>query len=123
MLIARADIEGPKTLSDPDANRVSLVGQGPFGIERIGIRLGVRDIEQHRRFYTEALGLQEAGSVGEASTFRSSTSTASMLTYWRTAAAKPALRRHLGTPRECRWCAIRMATGLSFLSGPRSPGR
>ncbi len=69
LLIARADIEGPKTLSDPDGNRVSLVRQGQFGIERIGIRLGIRDIEQHRRFYTEALGLQEAGSVGEASTF------------------------------------------------------
>jgi len=70
LLIAReGGMEAPKMLSDPDGNRVSLVPQGQFGIERIGIRLGVRDIEQHRRFYTEALGLQETGSVSGTATF------------------------------------------------------
>ena len=38
--------------------------RGSFGIERIGIRLGVRDVEAHRRFYTEALGLQQGESAG-----------------------------------------------------------
>ena len=44
-------------MADPEGNRVSLVPSGTYGIERIGIRLGVRDVAAHRRFYTEALGL------------------------------------------------------------------
>src|SRR5258708_12454832 len=54
---------------DPDGNRVSLVPRGMFGIERIGIRLGVRDVEAHRRFYMEALGLPQGESAGAAMTF------------------------------------------------------
>ena len=57
LLIARDGIATPKPLLDPDGNRVTLVPTGMFGIERIGIRIGVRDVEAHRRFYTEALGL------------------------------------------------------------------
>lgn len=69
LLIAREGIEEAKTLSDPDGNRVSLVPQGHLGIARIGIRLGVRDIDQHRRFYVEGLGLEEVGSVGGRASF------------------------------------------------------
>jgi catechol 2,3-dioxygenase-like lactoylglutathione lyase family enzyme len=69
LLIARDGVEETKTLSDPDGNRVSLVPQGYLGIERIGIRLGVRDIDQHRRFYIEGLGLQEVGSVSGRASF------------------------------------------------------
>ena len=51
------DFAAPQPMVDPEGNRVSLVPKGMFGIERIGIRLGVRDVEAHRRFYMEALGL------------------------------------------------------------------
>jgi catechol 2,3-dioxygenase-like lactoylglutathione lyase family enzyme len=71
LLIARNDIAVPTPLVDPEGNRVSLVPTGTFGIERIGIRLGVRDVEAHRRFYVEALGLPQgkSGATGGAATF------------------------------------------------------
>jgi lactoylglutathione lyase len=56
----------PKPLVDPDGNRVLLVPTGTFGIERIGIRLGVRDVEAHRRFYLDALGLTQGRYDGAA---------------------------------------------------------
>jgi lactoylglutathione lyase len=47
-----------------------LVPKGMYGIQRIGIRLGVRDVEAHRRFYTEALGLPQGQATADgASTF------------------------------------------------------
>jgi lactoylglutathione lyase len=69
LLIARDDIAAPRSMTDPEGNRVSLVPKGMFGIERIGIRLGVRDIETHRRFYNEALGLQQGEYADGAMTF------------------------------------------------------
>jgi lactoylglutathione lyase len=57
-------------MTDPDGNRVVLVPKGRFGIERIGIRLGVRDVEAHRRFYVEALGLPQGELADGAMTFR-----------------------------------------------------
>jgi lactoylglutathione lyase len=67
LLIARDGIAASQPMIDPEGNRVSLVPSGTYGIERIGIRLGVRDVEAHRRFFTEALGLlpgQPAGIDG-----------------------------------------------------------
>jgi lactoylglutathione lyase len=67
LLIARDGIATPRPMIDPDGNRVSLVPRGLFGIGRIGIHLGVRDVEAHRRFYMEALGLprgEDAGANG-----------------------------------------------------------
>jgi catechol 2,3-dioxygenase-like lactoylglutathione lyase family enzyme len=69
LLIAREGILAPSTLSDPDGNRVALVPQGYLGIERIGIRLGVRDVHVHRRFYTQALGLREVGPISDGAAF------------------------------------------------------
>lgn len=69
LLIARGDIAQPKPMTDPEGNRVTLVPSGMFGIERIGIRLGVRDVEAHRRFYTAALGLTQGESFAGAMTF------------------------------------------------------
>jgi len=71
LLIARNDIAAPTARVDPEGNRVSLVPTGMFGIERIGIRLGVRDVEAHQRFYVEALGLPQVKSaaIGGAATF------------------------------------------------------
>lgn len=64
LLIARDGITAAQSMADPEGNRVALVPKGMFGIERIGIRLGVRNVGAHRRFYTEALGLKEGGAVG-----------------------------------------------------------
>jgi catechol 2,3-dioxygenase-like lactoylglutathione lyase family enzyme len=69
VLIARDGILVPLTLVDPEGNRVTLVPKGTHGISRIGIRLGVRSVAAHRRFYTEALGLAEGPSAGNAATF------------------------------------------------------
>jgi predicted enzyme related to lactoylglutathione lyase len=49
---------------DPEGNRVSLVPSGMYGIAHISIRLGVRDVEAHRRFYTEALELPPGEATG-----------------------------------------------------------
>lgn len=64
ILIARDGLLGPKTLSDPDGNKVTLVPRGLFGIEQIGIRLKVRDVNAHRRFYVLALGLPDVPEEG-----------------------------------------------------------
>jgi lactoylglutathione lyase len=69
LLIAADGIATPKPMTDPEGNRVSLVPKGMFGIERIGIRLGVRDVEAHRRFYREALGLLPGEAAGTAASF------------------------------------------------------
>jgi catechol 2,3-dioxygenase-like lactoylglutathione lyase family enzyme len=59
LLIAVDGLAAPRALSDPDGNRVSLVPPGHLGSKQIGIRLLVRDLAAHRRFYSEALGLTE----------------------------------------------------------------
>ncbi|HEY4986529.1 MAG TPA: VOC family protein [Bradyrhizobium sp.] len=57
LLIAREGVT--RSLHDPDGNAVTLVPPGTNGISQIGIRLKVRDLAAHRRFYAEALGLSE----------------------------------------------------------------
>lgn len=71
LLIARDGITTALPMIDPEGNRVSLVPKGTYGIARIGIRLRVRDVEAHRRFYAEALGLLqgEAAAPDGAMTF------------------------------------------------------
>lgn len=69
LLIARDGISQPKSLADPDGNRVTLVRKGTYGIDRIGIRLAVRDVAAFRKFYTEALGLPEGPKAANAATF------------------------------------------------------
>ena len=64
LLIAREGLLGPKHLTDPDGNRVTLVPPGAHGIERIGIRLGVRDVNAHRRFFAVSLGLPDVPEQG-----------------------------------------------------------
>jgi catechol 2,3-dioxygenase-like lactoylglutathione lyase family enzyme len=59
LLVAREGLTAPKTLHDPDGNAVTLVPPGTYGVRQIGIRLKVRDLAAHRRFYSEALGLAE----------------------------------------------------------------
>jgi lactoylglutathione lyase len=59
LYIARDGLTAPRPLVDPDGNRVTLVPPGWRGIGQIAVRLAVRDIEAHRRFYVDALGLSE----------------------------------------------------------------
>ncbi|HUZ11889.1 MAG TPA: VOC family protein [Caulobacteraceae bacterium] len=59
LYLARAGLTEPRPLADPDGNRVSLVPPGWRGLGQIGVRLTVRDLAAHRRFYAEALGLTE----------------------------------------------------------------
>lgn len=64
LLIAREGLLGPKRLTDPDGNKVTLVPPGAHGIERIGVRIGVRDVNAHRRFYAVSLGLPDVPELG-----------------------------------------------------------
>jgi lactoylglutathione lyase len=59
LYLAREGLAEPRALADPDGNRVTLVPKGWRGIGQIGVRLAVRDLAAHRRFYTDALGLTE----------------------------------------------------------------
>ena len=60
LIVAREGLTAPVGLRDPDGNRVCLVPPGWEGVTQAAIRIGCRDIETHRRFYREALGLTEA---------------------------------------------------------------
>jgi catechol 2,3-dioxygenase-like lactoylglutathione lyase family enzyme len=59
LILAKPTCVAPRALQDPDGNRVSLVPPGHLGIHQIGVRLAVRDLAAHRRFYRDALGLVE----------------------------------------------------------------
>jgi catechol 2,3-dioxygenase-like lactoylglutathione lyase family enzyme len=60
LYLAREGLAEPKPMVDPDGNKVTLVPPGWRGVGQIGVRLAVRSLAAHRRFYTEALGLTEA---------------------------------------------------------------
>ena len=59
LIIAQLGRTAPQSLQDPDGNRVCLVPSGHNGVRQIGIRVTVRDLDAHRRFYRDALGLAE----------------------------------------------------------------
>jgi len=59
LIVAREGVAAPRHLQDPEGNRITLVPPGHDGVGQVGIRLAVRDLEAHRRFYREALGLLE----------------------------------------------------------------
>jgi len=62
VIVARAGLAAPRSLEDPDGNRVQLVPPGTFGIDQIAVKLLVRDLAAHTRFYAEALGLERIPS-------------------------------------------------------------
>jgi catechol 2,3-dioxygenase-like lactoylglutathione lyase family enzyme len=70
LLVAQQGLDAPRALADPEGNRVSLVPPGLHGIEKIGVRLGVRDLAAHYWFYSEALGLPELARDGAGAAFR-----------------------------------------------------
>lgn len=59
VLIARPGQREIAIHTDPEGTLVALVPPGTLGIEQIGIKLKVRDLESHKRFYRDALGLDE----------------------------------------------------------------
>jgi catechol 2,3-dioxygenase-like lactoylglutathione lyase family enzyme len=59
LILARDGLTEPRPLVDPEGNRVTLVPPGHEGITQAAVRLAVRDLAAHRRFYGEALGLPE----------------------------------------------------------------
>lgn len=58
LLIAREGVSAPLPLQDPDGNRILLVPPGTDGVERIGLRIQVRDPDAHGRFLTQVLGCE-----------------------------------------------------------------
>lgn len=61
LIIAGETVSEPRALIDPDGTAVRLVPRGWRGVSQMGVRLGVRDLAAHRRFFGEILGLAEAG--------------------------------------------------------------
>lgn len=59
LIVAREGMIVPVRLADPEGNRVTLVPPGYDGVTQIAVRIGVRDLDAHRRFYAEALGFPE----------------------------------------------------------------
>jgi lactoylglutathione lyase len=57
LFIARAGLDKPDSLVDPDGNRVTLVPPGHDGISGIAVHVTARDPAAFARFYGEALGL------------------------------------------------------------------
>lgn len=62
LLIARDEVAAPRTLTDPDGNRVTLVPPGHDDVTHIGMVMGVRSIEVSSRFYEQVLGLEPLGA-------------------------------------------------------------
>jgi lactoylglutathione lyase len=61
LVIARAGLDAPRPLTDPDGNRVTLVPRGQDGIEGIAVHLRVRDPAAHDRFWTRAMQFERVG--------------------------------------------------------------
>ncbi|MCA1398677.1 VOC family protein [Bradyrhizobium sp. BRP56] len=59
LIIARAGVDAPQRMADPDGNSVCLVTPGHDGITQIAVMLAVRDLAAHRRFYGDILGFTE----------------------------------------------------------------
>jgi catechol 2,3-dioxygenase-like lactoylglutathione lyase family enzyme len=62
LIVAHAGLAAPRSLEDPDGNRVQLVPPGTFDVGQIAMKLLVRDLAAHSRFYIEALGLHKVPS-------------------------------------------------------------
>ena len=59
LIVAREGMIVPVRLADPEGARVVLVPPGYDGVTQIAVRIGVRDLDAHRRFYAEAFGFPE----------------------------------------------------------------
>ncbi len=55
--IAMPEVSELEELADPDGNRVALVPPGHDGVTQLRVHLAVSELDAHRRFYGEVLGL------------------------------------------------------------------
>jgi lactoylglutathione lyase len=60
LIIARAGLAAPRSLVDPDGNLVTLVPRGERGVVAAGIVIAVRSLDSARRYYRDALQMEEA---------------------------------------------------------------
>jgi len=61
LVIAREGVATAQRRTDPDGNAVTIVPPGHDGVDSLAIRMAVRSVDAHRRFYADVLGLPEAG--------------------------------------------------------------
>ena len=66
LLVARSDRPEPTELRDPDANLVVLVAPGHRGITQLAVEIGVRDVDEHRAFWGEVVGVPAEPRAGDA---------------------------------------------------------
>jgi catechol 2,3-dioxygenase-like lactoylglutathione lyase family enzyme len=59
LIVARDGVDKPRPMVDPDGNRVRLVPPGHEGVGQLAVRMGVRSLNQHRKFYGDILGFAE----------------------------------------------------------------
>jgi catechol 2,3-dioxygenase-like lactoylglutathione lyase family enzyme len=59
LIIADRRTPIPFALGDPDGNQIQLVPGGHYGVEQIGIHLGVTNEADFERFYGEVLGAEK----------------------------------------------------------------
>jgi catechol 2,3-dioxygenase-like lactoylglutathione lyase family enzyme len=59
LIVAQTSRSARLDMADPDGNAVSVVPPGYHGVKQIGIRMGVRDLDVHRHFYANVVGLRE----------------------------------------------------------------
>ena len=64
LIIARAGLQKPRRMVDPDGNRVQLVPQGYDGVTQLAVAMGVRSLGEHRKFYGDILGFAEQSWSG-----------------------------------------------------------
>jgi lactoylglutathione lyase len=64
LIIAREGISEPRSMTDPDGNRLQLVAPGTFGIKTTGVRMSVRDVASFHDFHGRVLGLPPATDAG-----------------------------------------------------------
>lgn len=63
LLIARESLSEPRSLIDPDGNRVTLVPAGHKGVTGIGVRLAVRDASAFRDFMGDSWGSRRSAKI------------------------------------------------------------
>jgi hypothetical protein len=56
LMIAREGLKTSRSMLDPDGNHVRLVPPGYEGITQLAVRMEVRSLNEHRKFYGDVLG-------------------------------------------------------------------
>ena len=59
LVIGREGLRESQAMVDPDGNRVRLVPKGEDGVTQLAVAMGVRSLDEHRRFYGGILGFAE----------------------------------------------------------------